>query len=137
MSGQLSSTTKLFPLRDTNTCKNHGYNAVADDSVQVSFATTWCHTNTRKNHGCNAVAEVSCAGNHVVPKILHSLPTNEVRKVGKGQTFSDHRYPTVSSGRRRRCVQSLVQIGLEIWICIWYKQRNKQKRTQNHFSFIY
>ena len=59
------------------------------------------------------MAEVSCAGSHVVPRILHSLPTKKVEKVEKGQTFSGHT-STVSSRRRGRCVQSLVQVGLEI-----------------------
>jgi len=111
---QVSSATTSFPWRHTNTCKNHGYNAVADDSGQVSSAKTsfpWRHTKTRKNHGYNAVAEVSCAGSHVVPRILHSLPTKKVKKVEKGQTFSDHKYPPVSWRRRGRCVQSLVQNG--------------------------
>jgi len=102
---QVSPATTSFPWRHTNTCKNDGYNAVADDSMEVSSATTWRHTNTRKNHGYNAVAEVSCAGSHVVPKILHSLPKKKVKKVEKGQIFSDYTYPTVSSWRRGRCVQ--------------------------------
>jgi len=55
----------------------------------------------------------SWAGSHVVPRILHSLPT-KVRKVAKGQVFSDHTYPTVSSRRRERCVQSLVLMGSEM-----------------------
>jgi hypothetical protein len=105
---QVSPATTSYPWRDTNTCKNHGYNAVADNSGQVSSATMWRHTNTRKNHGYNAVAEVSWVGSHVVPRILHSLPTKKVKKVEKAQTFSDHTYPTVSSRRRGRCVQSLV-----------------------------
>jgi hypothetical protein len=83
------------------------------------------HTNTLKNNEYNAVVEVSCAGNHVVPRILHSLPTRKVKKVENGQTFSDHKYPTVSSRRRGRYVQSLVQIGSEMWTCIRYKQTNK------------
>jgi len=91
--------------------------------------------NTRKNHGYNVVVEVSCAGSHVVPRILHSLPTMEVKKVEKGQTFSDHTYPTVSSRRRGRCVQSLVQIDSEMWICIRYKQTNKNK--QKFISALY
>jgi hypothetical protein len=126
--GQVSSATTSFPWHHTNTCKNRGYNAVAGDYGQLSSAKTSfpCrYTNTRKNHGYNAVVEVSCASSHVVPRILHSLPTKKVKKVEKGQTFSDHIYPTVSSRWRRRCVQSLVQIGSEMWIRIRYKQTNK------------
>ena len=59
---KLSSATTSFPWRHTNTCKDHGYNAVADDSRQVSFAATsfpWRDTNTCKDHGYNAVADDS------------------------------------------------------------------------------
>jgi hypothetical protein len=118
---QVSPATTSFPWRHTNTCKNHGYNAVADDCGQVSSATTWRHTNTRKNHGYNAVAYVSCAGSHVVPRILHSLPPKKVKKL-------EHTYPKVSSRQSGRCVQSLVQIGSEIWICMRYKQTNKNEQ---------
>ena len=90
---QVSSATTSFPWRHTNTCKNHGYNVSADDSGQVSSATTWRHINTRKNHGYNAVAGVSCTGSRVVPRILYSLHTKKVKKVEKDQTFSDHTYP--------------------------------------------
>jgi len=128
---QVSPATSSFPWRNTNTCKNHGYNVFVDESGQVSSATTWRHNNTRKNHGYNAVAEASCAGSHVVPRILYSLPKKKVKKVEKGQTFSDHTYPTVSSRRRGRCVQSLVQIGSDMWICIRYKRTNKQKMNKS------
>jgi hypothetical protein len=84
---QVSSATLLFPLR---------------------------HTNTGKNHGYNAVAEESSAGGHFVPIIPHSLSTKKVRKLEEGQTFSDHTYPTVSSRQWGRCVQSLVEIGSEM-----------------------
>jgi hypothetical protein len=77
-----------------------------------------------KNHGYNAVAEVSSTGSHFVPRILHSLPM-KIEKVEKGQTFSDH---TVSSRRRGRSVQSMVQIGSEMWICIRYKQTKTNKK---------
>jgi len=117
--------------------------------------------NTCKNHGYNAAAEVSCAGSHVVPRILHSFPTKKVKKVEKGQTFSDRTYPTVFSKPRGRCAQSLVQIGSEMWICIRYKYPTvsskprgrcvqslvqiasemwiciRYKQTRNHFSIIY
>jgi len=75
------------------------------------------------------MAEVSCAGSHFVPRILYSLPTKKVKKVEKGQTFSDHIYTMVSSRRRGRCVQSLVQIGSEMLICIRYKLTNKPIKT--------
>jgi len=43
---------------------------------------------------------------------------------GRGQILWVHTYPTVSSRPRGRCVQSLVQIGSEMWIFIRYKQIN-------------
>jgi len=101
---KLSSATTSFPWHHTNISKNHGYNAVADDLRRQPFR-----------------AEDSAPA-----------PYEEGQKGRKGQTFSDHTYPTVSSRPRGRCVQSLVQIGSEMWICIGYKQTNKQT-----FSFIY
>jgi hypothetical protein len=98
-------------------------------NAKVSSATTsfpWCHTNTSENHGYNTVAEDFCADSHFAPRIRHPLPTKKSRKDRKGQTSSDHICPMVSSRPRGRCVQSLVQIGSEIWICIMYKQTNIQ-----------
>jgi hypothetical protein len=57
---KLSSATTSFPWRDTNTSKNHGYNAVADDS---------------------------CAVSRFVPRIRHPLPTKKVKKVEKVEHF--------------------------------------------------
>jgi hypothetical protein len=135
-SGQVSSATTSFQWRDTNIYKNHGYNPVADDPGQLLSATKWRHTNTRKNHGYIAMAEVSCAGSHDVPRILHSFPTKKVKNVEKIQTFSDHSYTTVSSRPRERCVQSLVQIGSEMLICIRYKQTNKNEQKTILASYI-
>jgi hypothetical protein len=90
---QVSPATTSFPWRHTNTSQNHGYNAVADDSRRQPFR-----------------AEDS------------ALAPGEGQKGTKDQTFSDHIYPTVSSRTRGRFVQSLVQIGSEMWICIRYKQ---------------
>ena len=53
---QVSCATTSCPWRDTNTCCNHGYNAVADDS---------------------------CASSHLLTRIRHSLPIEEVEKVEK------------------------------------------------------
>jgi hypothetical protein len=110
---KLSSATS-FPWRHTNTSKNHGYIyiyiyiAVADDSRRQQFR-----------------AEDSAPA-----------PDEEGHKGRKAQTFSDYTYPAVSSRPRGRCVQSLVQIGSEMWICIRYKQTNKQKQT-NKRSALY
>jgi hypothetical protein len=101
---KLSSATTSFPWRHTNTSKNYGYNAVADNLRRQPFRA-----------GDSAVA-----------------PEEEVHKGRKCQTFSDHTYPTAISRPGGRCVQSLVQIGSEMWICIRYKLTNKQI-----FSFIY
>jgi hypothetical protein len=88
-SGKMSSATTPFPWRHTNTCKNHRYNAVADDSGQVSSTTSfpWRHTNLHKNNWYNAVAEVSCAGSHFMPGIMHLLPTKKVKNVEKVKRF--------------------------------------------------
>jgi len=89
------------------------------------------------DHGYNAVTDDCWAVSHLVPRILHWLLTEEVEKVEKGQILWVHTYPTTPSRPRGRCVQSLVQIGSEMWICIRNKQTNKQKRTKNHFIFVY
>jgi hypothetical protein len=131
---QVSPATTSIPWRHTNTSKNHGYNAVTDNSGQVSSATTWRHTNTRKNHGYNVVAEVSCSGSHVVLRISYSLSKKKIKNIEKGQIFLDHTYYMVSSRRRGMFVQSLVQIDWEMWICIRYKQTNKQKTNKKPFQ---
>jgi len=48
------------------------------------------------------------------------------QKGGKGEILWAHTYPMVSSRPQGRCVQSLVPIGSEMWICIRYKQTYKQ-----------
>ena len=55
-------------------------------------------------------------------------PNKIGRKGGKGEILWAHTCATVSSRPRERCVQSLVSIGSEMWICIRYKQT---------FIFIY
>jgi hypothetical protein len=57
---QLSSATTSFPWRRTNTCNNHGYNTVADDSR---------------------------TGSHLLSWNRHSLVTKKVKKVEKVKTF--------------------------------------------------
>jgi hypothetical protein len=112
----------LPTVQDTSTHKcclrHHRYNAVADDSWRK------CRL---LYHGYNAIADNSWAGRHLVPRILHWVLTE---KVEKGQILWVHTYPTTSSRPRERCVQSLVHIGSEMWICIssihTYKQTNKQ-----------
>jgi len=69
---RLPSATTSFPWRHTNTCKNYGYNAVADNSRRQPFR-----------------AEDSAVA-----------PEEEVHKGRKGQKFSDHTYPTVISRPR-------------------------------------
>jgi hypothetical protein len=58
----------------------------------------------------------------------------EKTKRSKGLKFWVHTYPTVSSSPTGSCVQSLVQIGSEMWICIRYEHTHTHKLT---FSFIY
>jgi hypothetical protein len=83
------------------------------------------------------VAEVSFAGSHVVPRIQHSFSAKKVKKVEKSQSFSDRTCPTVSSRRRGRYVQILIQIVSEMWICIKYKQTNKQTKTNKKSFQLY
>jgi len=97
----LSSAKKSCPWRHTNTCRNEGYNAVADDLRRQ-------------------------------PSSDQDSALAPDRRGRKDQILWVHTHPTVSSRPRGRCVQSMVQIGLEMWICIRYKQTNKQ-----NFSFIY
>jgi len=89
-------------------------------SATTSFL--WRHTNTCKNQGYNAAGDDSCTGSHLLSWNRHALSTKKGKKVEKGQTFWVHTYPMVSSRPRGRYVQSLVQIGSEMWICIRYKQ---------------
>jgi len=88
--------------------------------AQVLSARTWYpwrHTNTFRNHGYNAPAAMFCAASGTRSR-------ERGKKSRKGQEFRVHTYPTVSSRPRGRCVQSVVQIGSEMWICIRYKQTN-------------
>jgi len=55
------------------------------------------------------------------------------RKGGKGEILWAHTYPTVSSRPRERCVQSLVPIGSEMWICIRCKQTYKHSSLYIRF----
>jgi len=60
-------------------------------------------------------------------RILHWLLAEEVEKVEKGQILCVHTYRTTFSRRRGRRVQSSVEIGSEMCICIRYtKDRNKK-----------
>jgi len=81
------------------------------------------------HHRYNAVTDDSLAGSHLVLRILHWLLTEKFKK---GQILWVHTYPMTSSRPRGRCVQSLVQIGLEMWICTSSIHTNKQT-----FIFIY
>jgi hypothetical protein len=49
----------------------------------------------------------------------------EGEKGRRGKKFWVHTYPTVSSRPRGWCMQSLVEISSEIWICIRYNHTNK------------
>ena len=77
----------------------------------------------------------SWTGSHVVPRILHSILTEEGENVEKGQILWVHAYRKTSSRRRGRRVQSSVEVGSEMWICIRYKQTNKNE--QKTISALY
>jgi len=134
---KLSSATTSFPWRHTNTSKNHGYNAVADDScrtrncrlLQLHFRDV---TLTATRITDITLSRMTCAGSHFVPRIRHSLTTIKVKKIVQVKSFRVRTYNTVSSRPRGKCVQRLVQIGSEMWICIRYKLTNKPT-----FSFLY
>jgi len=70
--------------------------------------------------------------------ILHWPLKKKGPKGRRGQEFRAHTYPTVSSRPRGRGVQSLVQIGSEMWICIRYIHTyiHKNKQT-NKYSSLY
>jgi len=87
---KLLSATKSFPWNHTNTNKNRGYNAVADESRRQPFR-----------------AEDSAPA-----------PDKVGQKGRKVENVSDHTYPTVYSRPRGRCLHSLVEIGSEMWICV-------------------
>jgi hypothetical protein len=78
------------------------------------------------HHGYNAVAGVVWLRQLCTACDSAPAPDKIGRKGGKGEIMWAHTYPTVSSRPRGRYVQSLVPIGSEMWICIRYKQTNKQ-----------
>jgi hypothetical protein len=88
---KLSSAT-LFSWRHTNTSKNHGYNAVADDScgtrncrlLQLNFRDV---TITAARITDIALSRMTCAGSHFVSRIRPSFPTKKVKKVEKVNIF--------------------------------------------------
>ena len=72
-----------------------------------------------------------------MPRILHWLLT-ENENVQKDQIFWVHTYDLLQTKGRR--VQSMVEIGSEMLICIRYKQINKQtkqKRKNPFYLYIY
>jgi hypothetical protein len=74
--------------------------------------------NTSWNHGYEGITENGCDGSHLVPMILQWPPKKKGPKGRRGQEFQVHTYPTVSSRPRGRHVQSVVQIGSEMWMYI-------------------
>jgi hypothetical protein len=89
------------------------------------------------DHGYNAVAVTHGPGSHVMPRTLHWLLTEDMGKVKKGQILLVHTYRTTSSRLRGRRVQSSVEIGSEMWICVRYKKGRNKQTNKNHFFFIY
>jgi hypothetical protein len=92
----------------------------------------WRQANTSWNHGYKGIAENGRAGSHLVPMILQWPLKKKGPKGRRGQESRAHTYPTVSSRPRGRRVQSFVPIGSEMWICIRYKQTNKQTYIQTY-----
>ena len=96
--------------------------------------------NTSWNHGHKGNAENGWAGSHLMPMILQWPPKKKGPKDRRGQEFRVHTYPTVSSRPRGRCVQSFVQFGLEMWICIsfihTYKQTNIYLYIQGKWNVL-
>jgi hypothetical protein len=90
----------------------------------------WRHTNT----AYNAVAADSGAGSHLPRTNRDSLQTKYIEKVGKFEILWFHTYPTTFSIPRGRRVQSLVQIGPEMWICISSIQTNKHSSLYIRFK---
>jgi len=83
---KLSSATTSFPWCHPNSSKNHGYDAVADDSCR----TRNCRLLQRHFRDVTLTAaritditlsRMTCAGSHFVPRIRHSLPIKKVKKV--------------------------------------------------------
>ena len=81
------------------------------------------------HHRYNAVVgyQMICGSRAVwrrQPSTAHEsapAPDKIDQKGGKGEILWAHTCPMVSSGPRGRCMQSLVPIGSEMWICIRYK----------------
>jgi hypothetical protein len=80
------------------------------------------------DHGYNAVAMTLGPA----ASTLHWLLTEDDENVEKGQIMWVHTYPTTSSRRRERRVQSSVEIGSEMWTCIKYIQTNKEEQKTFH-----
>jgi hypothetical protein len=123
----VSPATTSFSLRHTNTCKNHGFKAVTDDSVQVSSVKTLRHTNTLKNHGYNVVAEVSWASSHVLPRIVQPLPTMKVKSRIASKIFG----PYIPYGLFQTKRKIYANIGTDCFrnVDLYKVQINKQTKT--------
>jgi hypothetical protein len=85
---------------------------------------------TSHTHGYYAVVDYSSAATLSPGLWARSREIDE--KGQKGKPLWVHTHPRVSYKPRGRCVQSLVQIGSEMWICIRYKHTHKLR-----FRFIY
>jgi hypothetical protein len=81
---------------------------------------------TAHNHRYYAVVEYSSAAILLVSTRLCARSPENGGKGQKAQKLWVHTYRTVYSRPSGRCVQSLVQIGSEMWICIRYTQTNIQ-----------
>jgi len=77
----------------------------------------------------------SWAGNHVVPRILHWILTEQVEKVEKCQIFWVYTYPTTSS---RRKGEMCAKFGWDRFRNVdLYKFHTKNKNEQKTISSLY
>ena len=102
---------------------------IAQLTVHVTSVTSHQYA---PHHGYNAVAGAVWRRQ---PSTAHEsalAPDKIGRKCRKVEILWVQTYPTTSSRPRERCVQSLVQIGSGMWICVSFIQTNKQT-----FVFVY
>jgi len=116
---QVHFISHLLPVSSGFHFHTHAFHSL----LRVFIAQPTCVTSHQhaRHRGHNAVAW------RRQPATAHELapaPDKIGRKGGKGEILWANTCPPVSSRPRWRCVQSLVPIGSEMWICVRYKQTN-------------
>jgi len=89
---KLSFAKTSFPWRHTNTSKNHGNNAAADDSCRTrNCRLLQSHlsdvTLTPARIMDITLSRMTCTGSYFVPRIRQSVPTKKVKKIEKVKHF--------------------------------------------------